>query len=351
MNPIEKFKEIDQTEKRKYIVYGVFFLVSVIVLFLIYVLSGDGKPKDEEVAEMETAQTELEGYNTKLEALTGKKNQVNAEDLGKVFTTDSVQSEEIDFSKIDQEINNAIAGNNQPQQQNNSVANNGRSDVSYQGSNSHNVYGNYDMWQNNEPSNSQIGYSEKHPIKQSKQSKEQPKQQLSYDEISVAQTMPQAPTIQQAPTGQNSMQQVEQIPAQLISQGYIENGRILSFALKKPATIAGQSLPKNFVIQGQAKIQNDRIYVLFKAFKYKGKLHQIKVDLVDENGISGIPIARGDESEESVGESVAGDVVREATSRIPVVGGILSRNTGRRKERQKRSVESQPVQVYLMVYE
>ena len=129
----------------------------------------------------------------------------------------------------------------------------------------------------------------------------------------------------------------------------IQDGRTLSFALNEAITLGEKKLPKNFVIQGKANLQGDRIMVSFYAIKYKKKLYPVHIELLDNNGMQGMGII-GAEEEESTGGTIAEEVINRTTSNIPIVGGAIPR-VQRSKRAEKRKVEAQPAQVFLNIYE
>ena len=136
--------------------------------------------------------------------------------------------------------------------------------------------------------------------------------------------------------------QLQQIPAQLISQGSFQNGRSLSFALKEETTIKGNKLPKNFVIQGVGSFENNRIMVRFNAIKVKNKLVPVNITLLDGNGIEGMGVAGAEKPND--GES---KISNEVLSRTGAIGGVIgSVISGKGSERK---VDLKPKQVYLVI--
>ena len=198
------------------------------------------------------------------------------------------------------------------------------------------------MWQTQEPTRSNIGYKNTQKRPKVVKSKE-----IIYDEVPTdvgGYSPPPSNNYNSYSNDRKSIAQAKQIPAQLISQGEIQEGRVLTFTLKEPAVIAGQSLPKNFPIQGIASFQNNRIMVTFNAINVNKKLYPVNIQLLDSNGIEGIGIVGAKERNTEIEDQVA----NQATSRIPVIGGII--NSARKKNTNVRSVKAQPTTVYLLVH-
>ncbi|ELR81079.1 conjugate transposon protein TraM, partial [Elizabethkingia anophelis R26] len=189
-------------------------------------------------------------------------------------------------------------------------------------SNAHNVYGDYDMWQNKEPANSKIGYSEK--------KWKQPIPQEKYDETPVV-SKTKAPVVEEIYT--SSYQQpskniaaAKQIPASLISSGYATDGSKVTLVLLEPTTIAGQQVKKGQAISGTVKEENGRMLVDVQTININKKIYQANIKVLAEDGIEGIYIGGGKGKNSRLGESArdaGGQVANNAISRIPIVGGVL----------------------------
>lgn len=333
-------------DKGKLALIGIMALIVIgVVFYLFSIMQGD---EEKEVIDFSNPEADLVEYNNKLEAITGKKEQESVNDLEYTFANaNDVENENKimpNFENLDRQL--AQMGNPVQQEQSLRPANN-------VATNNHDVYGDYNMWQTSEPQKSNIGYSNTQNRPRVVKSKEiRPKyQNVEEEEIPISSVV--APTESFArvePVQKKGLTQAIQVPAQLISQGYMEEGRMLSFAIKEPITIAGQKLPKNFVIQGRSQIQDNRVMVKFSAIKFNNKLYPVQINLLDSNGLEGLGISGGDEKDSS--ESLGRQVVSQGTNRIPIVGGIIGgviNNKGNKSS--VRRIKLQPAQVYLMINE
>lgn len=320
------FKNLSKEDKTKYGAFGVMFLI--FCGFIWYGMSNYSDDSEKENVEFSTPEAELGEYNNKLDALNSDEKITNTgSGLEHTFTTTEEKKEEgFNFEQLDRQL----AGiGQQPQNQ-------------PAPSNSHDVYGDYNMWQTQEPTRSNIGYKNAQKRPKVVKSKE-----IVYDEVPTdvgGYSPPPSNNYNSYSNDRKSIAQAKQIPAQLISQGEIQEGRVLTFTLKEPAVIAGQSLPKNFPIQGIASFQNNRIMVTFNAINVNKKLYPVNIQLLDSNGIEGIGIVGAKERNTEIEDQVA----NQATSRIPVIGGII--NSARKKNTNVRSVKAQPTTVYLLVH-
>ena len=327
------FKNLSKEDKTKYGAFGVMFLI--FCGFMWYGVSNYSDDSDKENVEFSTPEAELGEYNNKLDALNSDEKITNTgSGLEHTFTTTEEKKEEgFNFEQLDRQL----AGIGQ-QPQNQPAPNQAQNQPAP--SNSHDVYGDYNMWQTQEPTRSNIGYKNAQKRPKVVKSKE-----IVYDEVPTdgGYSPPPSNNYNSYSNDRKSIAQAKQIPAQLISQGEIQEGRVLTFTLKEPAVIAGQSLPKNFPIQGVASFENNRIMVTFNAINVNKKLYPVNIQLLDSNGIEGIGIIGAKEKSD-----IEDQVANQATSRIPVIGGII--NSARKKNTNVRSVKAQPTTVYLLVH-
>ena len=328
------FKNLSKEDKTKYGAFGVMFLI--FCGFMWYGMSNYSDGSDKENVEFSTPEAELGEYNNKVDALNSNEKITNTgSGLEHTFTTTEENKDEgFNFEQLDRQL----AGIGQ-QSQNQPAPNQAQNQPAP--SNSHDVYGDYNMWQTQEPTRSNIGYKNAQKRPKVVKSKE-----IVYDEVPTdvgGYSPPPSNNYNSYSNDRKSIAQAKQIPAQLISQGEIQEGRVLTFTLKEPAVIAGQSLPKNFPIQGVASFENNRIMVTFNAINVNKKLYPVNIQLLDSNGIEGIGIIGAKEKSD-----IEDQVANQATSRIPVIGGII--NSARKKNTNVRSVKAQPTTVYLLVH-
>ena len=341
MESIKKFwASKSSAEKRKYIVYGIAGAVSILLIVIVVLLTS--KDDTKEVADFSKPDAkEVKKFNSRAEANQLGKTDSASLDLAmnNVFGNEeeAVKPAEVEEYTAPTYSNNNSNSYSQPSYSNNSSSNGGGGS----GYNSHSTYGDYSMWQSDEPKNNSVGYSSKNgvPVKKKTAQAEAP----SYEDVTPNNYV--APSYNQ-PTYNNSsnvdLSQQQQISAQLISQGTFQDGRTLSFALKEATTIKGNKLPKNFVIQGIGQFQNNRIMVRFNAIKVNNKLVPVNITLLDGNGIEGMGVAGAEKATE--GES---RVEQEIVGRTGTVGGIVSAVI--KGKGSERTVSLKPKQVYLVI--
>lgn len=307
------FKNLSTEEKQKFGAIGVFGLIFCGIMY--YGISNYSNDSGkEEVVEFSNPEAEQSKYNTKLDALNPKDNPQSSNDLEYTFNQKEGdnQSGTVDFEQLDRQL--AQAGNVRESQP---IASNNTTTQSP--SNSHNVYGDYDMWQSKEPSNSRIGYSNKSnvPVKSKPIKNSEPQ----FEVVSQNATSTTIPTIQNydAPIKQSVAN--SKVRAKLITQGYASNGKSISFVLLEPTTIAGKKTKKGQVITGIAKEQNNRLSVNFSEIKIDGQRYPASMQLIGLDGYEGFPISTNTTQDNN---SQLKDRAISETNRIPVVGGIIS---------------------------
>lgn len=189
-------------------------------------------------------------------------------------------------------------------------------------SSTYSPYGTYDMWENKEPANSKIGYSDKkwkQPIPQEKYKEAPISSQTEASDLEEIAT----PNYQKP---QKSLATAKQIPASLISSGYATDGSKVTLVLLEPTSIAGQQVKKGQAISGTIKEENGRMLVDVQTININKKIYQVNIKVLAEDGIEGIYIGGGKSKNSRLGESAreaGGQEASNAVSRIPVVGGVL----------------------------
>ena len=341
MEAVKNFWETKSSaDKRKYIVYAVAGVVCILLLVIVVALNS--KDTTKEVSDFSNPDAkEVEKYNSRTEA--NKLGKVDSASLDVAMNDVFGEQEQQPYTIDNEQYSPPDYSSNTSTYTAPSYSNSGSSGSSSSGGNynSHSTYGDYSMWQSEEPRNNSVGYSSKNgvPVKKKTAQAEAP----SYEDVTPNNYV--APSYNQ-PTYNNSsnvdLSQQQQISAQLISQGTFQDGRTLSFALKEATTIKGNKLPKNFVIQGIGQFQNNRIMVRFNAIKVNNKLVPVNITLLDGNGIEGMGVAGAEKATE--GES---RVEQEIVGRTGTVGGIVSAVI--KGKGSERTVSLKPKQVYLVI--
>lgn len=324
-------KNLTPENKKKLIFGGV--MVVLVGGFLFFTTGDDTKEKPTE--DYNLPDSEAQRYNSKTEALTNGKSEAINTDLTDYYKSDSINMNSVDFQNLDNQISNLQNGGSQATPQ---ASYSPPPSSSGGGSprNSHNVYGDYDMWSSKEPSNNKIGYSNKNNQPQ-KTASTQPK----YDVVSEASNMP---TVQIGEPTSQIKNVSGKIRAKLITQGYASTGKSISFVLLEPSTIAGKKTKKGQVITGVAKEQNNRLYVNFSEIKIDGQRYPAQMQIQGFDGGEGLPIAT---NETETNDQLKNRAISES-NRIPVVGGVLSSITTKRVDNRLKLGEN--VECSIIIY-
>lgn len=339
--PNKKFDLKNITHEQKVKIIGI-SIIAVVAISMISYGYFSGEEKDENIVEeMTNPEAELSEYNTKLAGINAKENTNLAGDLENTFSNEIKEEdkEEINFDELDRQIASFGKSNSEkedytPVQNNNSKP-----------QNNHNVYGDYQMWQTNEPKNSKIEYSNKRPVvvkstKETFQNQVESSNEIVYKE----------PVIVQKPISKQQLEP-QQVKAKLISQGYAQTGRNLTFILLEPAEIAGKKTKKGQLITGTAQEQNNRLLINFAGIKIDDRIYPVNIELLGSDGGKGLPIAGGEDTY----NNVEGEIRNQAgglVNRIPVVGGVISsvtRSSGNNNRNQSIKLNSN-IKCYLMIY-
>lgn len=326
---MEKLKEFwtnkTDEERRKIIVYAVFGFVSVLLFIGVYALnSGDDKQTVSEITNPDAK--EAQKYNSRAEA-----NQLGTKDSTSMNTAmdglfGSSSSDEIPTDTYSQpsytEPTYTEPTYTPPSYNNNSggSSSGGKKGGNY---NSHSTYGDYSMWQAEEPQNNSIEYTEvKNYPTTKKQQKNSQSNTASYEEV---------PTYSQPNYGNSekktNLSQGKKVRAKLVSKGYATSGRSLSFVLLEDVNISGEQAKKGQVITGNAVADGERLLVRFGTIKVNGKTVNANAFLLGYDGQEGLPVRGSSNNSGSGAGEFAKNEAQGVVSGIPVVGGILSRAT------------------------
>lgn len=313
------FKNIDPIQKKK--ILGYIFIGVVTLGFVGYGIYSSDDGSEGQVDDFSNPQAELIEYNNKSDAINRKEQQNYSSDLGSMYEKDSTGSSSnepyVNFGDLDNQIANATNGS-RSNTQNTYTPPNGNTSAGY---NSHSTYGDYSMWQSDEPKNNSVGYTNRSvPITKNKKSAEP-----VYTEI-----QPQTKPTYQEPVYQNpvipkGIQNGKQIRAKLLSQGYATKGRSLSFVLLEETKVGDIKVPKGSTITGVSQEQNNRLTVNFSSIKINGRLVPVQMQLLGSDGITGLPIAgSNDPNIGTEAENRGKDELSSQVNRIPVIGRVIS---------------------------
>lgn len=334
------FKNITPEQKKQFLVGGGLIIVVGAFIYFATPKSDDKKADDFNIPE----NTDVKNYNSKTDALNNKRTQQTGQDLGEIYKNDSVKTETLNFSELDKQMAQAQFNSSNQKDEPKTTSNNPPQQSI---SNSHNVYGDYAMWQSNEPKNSSVGYSSKKNPNKSKQSP-------SYEEITPT-TNYTAPNYSSNNNNNNAFSN-NQVQAKLLTTGQAVDGSKLTFVLLEPAKFSGIETKKGQTIQGIVKEENGRLLVNLQSIKINNKVYPINAKLLGDDGIEGLSIGGSGKSKSSkvgetarnVGENVAGNVVGS----IPVIGAVLSSavRSGNRSNGQEPINLSSNIRAIIMIY-
>lgn len=307
-----------EADKRKIIVYSIAAVVCIILVVLVIAINS--KPTENEVADFSNPDAkEVEKYNSRTEAnQLGKKDSANLNVVMDDIFGDSQSAPTVEPTPY-YEPNYSSSNSEYQQPAYSPSPSNGGSGSSNH--NQHSTYGDYSMWQAEEPKNNSVGYTNtKGAPTTSKKRNTDP----TYTEIPTS--------TYQEPTYQNQAKdfsQGKQIRAKLISQGYATAGRSLSFVLLETTKIGNENIAKGQVITGVSSEENNRLMVNFSSIKVKNKIVPVQMQLFGSDGMAGLPVS-GSNSNNMGNEATnrGKDMVRDQVNRIPVIGGIISSAVG-----------------------
>lgn len=343
------FKKISTEDRNKYAAYGVFGLA--ICGIMIYGISNyTSDEKTEEVVEFSNPEAEQSKYNSKLEAMNPKTPMQSSNSLENTFTPSDEIAEnntDADFQILDKQLSELGSTKNVVQNDSKPVS----SGTTTSPSNSHDVYGNYSMWQEKEPSNNKIGYSsKKNTVAPS--STPRPTSKPSYTEVSSS---PQEPTYKEPSFSAYAEKQnvtIAQVKSKLISQGEASNNRSISFVILENFTLNGETISKgkSYAI-GSIQLENNRIYAKINTIKANGKMYNVSGKILGYDGEDGLPFSMN----EGNGGSNAGGVLKDEAGRlinnVPVVGGVISRATsGGSKSKSNKISLSGNIECQIVIY-
>ncbi len=305
------FKNLSEEDKRKYIVYTIFGIISIGVIGIGFSFVGTKDSSNKEVNTIDVPlSSEKEQYETRLQAL--KKFDTVKADPNQRMTqffarkkSDDIEDNIEYFNQNKSETNMNTAYEPIHQQVDNTAP--------VQTSN-YNRYGNSSMWQVEEPQNSNIGYSS-----------------ANYVENRVQQ-IEQRTTVQTTETYMNNVVAVEQSKKDLFENGKqvgngtiqavvrgtqeVKNGQTLRFQTNADGVINGVKIPRNTSLFGIVRFNQYRAEITIETANINGSIVPVNLVVYSNDGLKGIPISL-DESLKQGRNSAVDDVARS--------GGILGK--------------------------
>lgn len=305
------FKNLSEEDKRKYIVYTIFGIISIGVIGIGFSFVGTKDLSNKEVSTMDVPlSSEKEQYETRLQALQ-KFDTVKADPnqrMTQFFArkkSDDIEDNIEYFNRNKSETNMNTAYEPIHQQVDNTAP---------PQSSNYNRYGNSSMWQVEEPQNSNIGYSS-----------------ANYVENRVQQ-IEQRTTVQTTETYMNNIVAVEQSKKDLFENGKqvgngtiqavvrgtqeVKNGQTLRFQTNADGVINGVKIPRNTSLFGIVRFNQYRAEITIETANINGSIVPVNLVVYSNDGLKGIPISL-DESLKQGRNSAVDDVARS--------GGILGK--------------------------
>lgn len=327
-------------DKRKYIAYGVVAFIGVFSIYGIYKFNN--KSDAEVVTEFGNPDAEeAKKFNKRTEASMLSKDtaSVNAS-LDNVFGNSSTSNETITGTSGTNSISSAqyvptetYTAQNYGSSKSTSTTQSGISSPKI--SNSHSTYGDYSMWQTNEPSNSSISYSNQSPPTTVQTNKPIVKNTPITQNTQPINNNPTA-----TPTGLSKEQKLQnaiankynnqgtQTSSSVIADVYNSqqisgNNATVRLVLKDNLNINNTIIGTDAFILGVANIQQNSIQITVPNISYKGVNYQVNLVAYDyTTGQKGIPI----ENDNIVG--VAGEKAenqaKQEIAKFGRIGGLVS---------------------------
>ena len=316
MEQLKQFWERKTNEdRRKIMVYSIATFVAIFLLVGVYSLnSTDQKVAVDEISNPDAK--EAQKYNSRTEAnQLGKKDSTSLNTaLDDLFGPSG--NAEIEYFSESKEVGHPNFQYMEPTYSEPNYSSSGQKQNAVGTYNSHSTYGDYSMWQAEEPKNNSIAYTEvkNYPVAPKAKSE---KESLESD-FKVTTESEYIPPNYNLPSIQKGIDVAKQIKAKLLSRGYMSSGRTLSFVLLESTKIGALTVPKGQIVTGVAAEQNNRLLVNFSTIKVKNKIVPVQFQLYGSDGMAGLPIAAGSQN-----TNMENKVLNE-TSRIPVIGGVIN---------------------------
>lgn len=306
------FKNLSEEDKRKYIVYTIFGIVSIGIIGISFSFVGSKDSTNKKVSSIDVPlSSEKEQYETRLQALQ-KFDTVKADPnqrMTQFFTkrTDDVEQNMEYFNQ--NKADGIITTEYEPihQQVDNTTP--------AQSSN-YNRYGNSSMWQVEEPENNTIGYSSTNEYLENRE------QQIAQRTTSVETT---EASVNNASTAQQSKKdlfengkQVDNGTIKAVVRGTqeVKNGQTLRFQTNEDGVVNGTKIPRNSSLFGIVRFNQYRAEINIETANINGSIVPLNLVVFSSDGLKGIPISL-DESLKQGRNTAVDDVARS--------GGILGK--------------------------
>jgi len=328
--------EANKNNKGKIIIFSIIGgCVLLMIIVVLYFFSNASESKDEESKPPILSSQDNLTVNDMID--------INGDNTNEYRGSKNVDSIQDNTAKYNSQIENIYGVGNSAPKSNYYEESTPKSSTP---KNSHNVYGDYSMWENKEPSNSRIGYSSKKRNTEQTRTSEPPK----FETVAEPNYNLSTPTYS-APT-EKKHSQVAQAKGKLISQGYATINKSISFVILESFTLNGEQISKgkSYAV-GTIKMENNRLFARINSIKANGKVYPVSGKIIGYDGDDGLPISEG-ESTGVDGSGIVRDEAMNQVGRIPVVGGIIRRvsNSGNSRANAEKVALSDNIECQIVIY-
>lgn len=183
------------------------------------------------------------------------------------------------------------------------------------------------MWQDKEPANSKIGYSNKKKPIENNVPQTRPTSSPTYTNVGNNQPETAVKDPYYVPYEEKKNTIIAQVKSKVISQGEATNNRSISFVILENFTLNGETISKGKAYAiGVIKLDENRIFAKINSIKANGKTYNVSGKILGYDGEDGLPLIGSSNSNNSsgTGDIIKDEALRQA-NRIPIVGGIISK--------------------------
>lgn len=312
---MEKLKEIwknqSEDQRRKIVAYSIVGFLGIGMFYGVYLIKE--KDKNQKVEALSNPDAKAgKNYNSRLEAnQMDKKDTVNINmAIDEIFGTSRPESKVEEKNEVSTETYYEPNYSQPVESQSDSRNYSGGSSYSQPVNHYSDFKNNDSEFYKEKNSSPALSVQEKVKIKSEKNTYQSSLQEL--DENIATEQHQEKMFKKEVKTGQ--------IKARLLSQGYVNTGKSISFVLLEKAVLKGKTIKKGQIVTGVAQEQNNRLLVKFSTIKVNGKIIPVEMQLYGSDGMEGLPISATEQNQNNRTSSI----VSNTLGNIPVVGGIAN---------------------------
>lgn len=350
------FKNLSEEDKRKYIVYGIFGIVAIIVLGICMSFVGGKDTANKDVNSIDVPlSSEQEQYETRLKALQ-KFDTVKPDPDQRMTQFFARKGSNQDAENLEYfEKNKANNSSNESQNYNyEPISSNVDSKspikkTNNSGAGNYNKYGNSSMWTVEEPKNNNIGYSSTNRdyvekrIQQLEERETRTEINTSPSIATNQQSNPPANKINKKQLFENGKQNGNgTIKAVIRGTQDIKNGQTLRFQTSEEGFSNGVKIPRNTSMYGVVRFNQYRAEISIETANINGNIVPVNLIVYSNDGIKGIPISIDESVQQGRNSAVdeigrKGGMVGKAGS---IVAGVI---TSKAKEPTIKFIDNQKI--------